>query len=78
MKGTRKQGGGAARSDGSSSGPQRPGLILTSLILVAAVANLNLAAGNGALPTIGTGFYASVRSGAHFSTSANVPSEYSS
>src|SRR5271166_5568168 len=59
MRGTGKQSAGAARSDGSSSGPQRAGLVLTSLILVAAVANLNLAVANVALPSIGAGFDAS-------------------
>jgi len=59
MKGIRKQSGGAARSDGSTSGPQRPALVLASLILVAAVANLNLAVANVALPTIGAAFDAS-------------------
>jgi hypothetical protein len=63
MRGTGKQSTGATRSDGSSSGPQRPGLVLTSLILVAAVANLNLAVANVALPTIGTAFGARPRRG---------------
>src|SRR6187401_2206973 len=36
-----------------SSSPKRAGLVLTSLILVAAVANLNLAVANVALPSIG-------------------------
>jgi MFS transporter, DHA2 family, multidrug resistance protein len=49
-----------ARAPGSAStGPQRGGIILTSLILVAAVANLNLSVANVALPTIGTAFDAS-------------------
>ncbi len=38
------------------SGPERQGLVLTSLILVAAVANLNLAVANVALPDIGKAF----------------------
>src|SRR5271165_6394782 len=59
MRGTRKQSTGATRSDESSSGPQRAGLVLTSLILAAAVANLNLAVANVALPTIGATFDAS-------------------
>lgn len=40
----------------ASSGPQRAGLVLLSLIVVAAVANLNLAVANVALPDIGTAF----------------------
>ncbi len=39
--------------------PDRSGLVLTSLILVAAVANLNLAVANVALPDIGAAFDAS-------------------
>src|SRR5215831_14622521 len=39
-----------------SGGPARAGVILTSLILVAAVANLNLAVANVALPDIGKAF----------------------
>jgi DHA2 family multidrug resistance protein-like MFS transporter len=38
------------------SGPKRPGLVLASLIIVAAVANLNLAVANVALPSIGRAF----------------------
>ena len=41
------------------SAPKRPGLVLASLILVAAVANLNLAVANVALPDIGKAFDAS-------------------
>src|SRR2546421_12018238 len=49
-----------ARASGSAStGPERGGIILTSLILVAAVANLNLSVANVALPTIGSAFDAS-------------------
>ena len=44
--------GGAARPDA----PARAGLVLGSLILVAAVANLNLAVANVALPSIGKAF----------------------
>jgi MFS transporter, DHA2 family, multidrug resistance protein len=44
---------------GSSTGPERGQIILTSLILVAAVANLNLAVANVALPDIGEAFDAS-------------------
>jgi DHA2 family multidrug resistance protein-like MFS transporter len=40
----------------TSTGPQRAGLVLASLILVAAVANLNLAVANVALPDIGKAF----------------------
>jgi len=42
--------------DAAKSGPVRAGLVLTSLILVAAVANLNLAVANVALPSIGVHF----------------------
>ena len=43
----------------ATSAPQRAGLVLLSLILVAAVANLNLAVANVALPSIGAAFDAS-------------------
>jgi hypothetical protein len=43
----------------SSSAPDRQGLVLITLILVAAVANLNLAVANVALPDIGKAFNAS-------------------
>src|SRR5262245_24978200 len=39
-----------------STAPERPGVVLISLILVAAVANLNLAVANVALPSIGKAF----------------------
>ena len=39
--------------------PKRAGAVLTTLIIVAAVANLNLAVANVALPTIGDAFDAS-------------------
>src|SRR6187399_3246266 len=39
-----------------SSAPKRAGLVLAALILVAAVANLNLAVANVALPDIGRAF----------------------
>ena len=39
-----------------ASGPKRAGLVLATLILVAAVANLNLAVANVALPDIGKAF----------------------
>jgi MFS transporter, DHA2 family, multidrug resistance protein len=42
-----------------SSAPARQGLVLATLILVAAVANLNLAVANVALPSIGRAFDAS-------------------
>ncbi len=48
---------GAATTDASpSDAPQRAGLVLIALILVAAVANLNLAVANVALPSIGKAF----------------------
>src|SRR3954452_6393324 len=40
----------------ASTGPARPGLVLAALILVAAVANLNLSVANVALPSIGQNF----------------------
>jgi MFS transporter, DHA2 family, multidrug resistance protein len=40
----------------TSTAPARAGLVLISLILVAAVANLNLAVANVALPDIGKAF----------------------
>jgi DHA2 family multidrug resistance protein-like MFS transporter len=43
----------------ASSGPDKSGLVLLSLILVAAVANLNLSVANVALPDIGKAFDAS-------------------
>jgi MFS transporter, DHA2 family, multidrug resistance protein len=47
----------AAAQVGTGSGaPQRAGLVLTALILGAAVANLNLAVANVALPSIGAAF----------------------
>ena len=42
-----------------SAAPRRPALVLVALILAAAVANLNLAVANVALPDIGTAFTAS-------------------
>ena len=50
---------GSANFSGSSVGPERAGLVLAALILVAAVANLNLAVANVALPSIGAAFDAS-------------------
>jgi MFS family permease len=46
----------AAGDDRVTDTPQRAGLVLTALILVAAVANLNLAVANVALPSIGEHF----------------------
>ena len=46
----------AAATRGASPAPSRPGLVLGSLILVAAVANLNLSVANVALPDIGESF----------------------
>ena len=43
----------------TSSAPERSTLVLTGLILVAAVANLNLAVANVALPSIGAAFQSS-------------------
>jgi MFS transporter, DHA2 family, multidrug resistance protein len=45
-----------SRSESRGAGPQSAGLVLTTLILVAAVANLNLAVANVALPSIGSHF----------------------
>src|SRR6188508_1078429 len=41
---------------GASTSPERGGLVLAALILVAAVANLNLSVANVALPDIGESF----------------------
>jgi DHA2 family multidrug resistance protein-like MFS transporter len=49
-------GGAAAEDAGTSTAPGRAGLVLVSLILVAAVANLNLAVANVALPDIAKAF----------------------
>ncbi|MFI5027033.1 MAG: MFS transporter, partial [Solirubrobacterales bacterium] len=46
----------AKRRTDNGSAPPRAGLVLVSLILVAAVANLNLAVANVALPSIGEAF----------------------
>src|SRR5438093_13654442 len=46
---------GSADQPGASA-PARAGLVLVSLILVAAVANLNLSVANVALPSIGAHF----------------------
>jgi DHA2 family multidrug resistance protein-like MFS transporter len=45
-------------SKGASAAPERAGLVLAALIAVAAVANLNLAVANVALPSIGRAFEA--------------------
>src|SRR5690349_14496724 len=47
---------GMAGAAASSAAPERAGWVLASLILVAAVANLNLAVANVALPDIGKHF----------------------
>jgi MFS transporter, DHA2 family, multidrug resistance protein len=55
---TEGSGAGTAAAD-VGSGPARSGLVLISLVLAAAVANLNLAVANIALPTVGKAFDAS-------------------
>ncbi|HTZ62597.1 MAG TPA: MFS transporter [Solirubrobacteraceae bacterium] len=47
---------GSSAEDTTSSAPARAGLVLATLILVAAVANLNLSVANVALPSIGRHF----------------------
>ena len=47
---------GAGESTRTSDAPERAGLVLVTLILVAAVANLNLSVANVALPSIGEAF----------------------
>jgi MFS transporter, DHA2 family, multidrug resistance protein len=44
------------QTEGRADAPERAGLVLVSLILVAAVANLNLSVANVALPSIGEAF----------------------
>lgn len=51
--------GAATEVTDPASAPNRQGLVLTALIVVAAVANLNLAVANTALPDIGKAFDAS-------------------
>ena len=51
--------GPAAGASQDGAAPARPSAVLLSLILVAAVANLNLAVANVALPVIGDAFDAS-------------------
>src|SRR5919205_1292469 len=46
----------AATTPETGTAPRRAGLVLASLILVAAVANLNLSVANVALPSIGQRF----------------------
>jgi hypothetical protein len=46
----------AVGANDTTTGPERGGLVLSSLILVAAVANLNLSVANVALPSIGQAF----------------------
>jgi EmrB/QacA subfamily drug resistance transporter len=55
MAGTEAE-GTEATSPAASTAPDRAGLVLVSLIVVAAVANLNLAVANVALPDIGKAF----------------------
>jgi EmrB/QacA subfamily drug resistance transporter len=59
MTGDATTAGGAPTSVMTSSSPDRATLVLLGLILVAAVANLNLAVANVALPDIGKAFDAS-------------------
>ena len=47
---------GEPTAAGTGTAPERAGLVLIALILVAAVANLNLAVANVALPDIGKAF----------------------
>jgi MFS family permease len=54
--GVTQPGGDSARSGTSKGAPERAPWVLASLILVAAVANLNLAVANVALPDIGKHF----------------------
>ena len=49
----------AAASKSTADSPARGPLVLISLVLAAAIANLNLAVANVALPTIGAAFDAS-------------------
>src|SRR6187402_2521091 len=49
----------SAEPTGAQGAPDRGGVVLLALILVAAVANLNLAVANVALPSIGAAFDAS-------------------
>jgi DHA2 family multidrug resistance protein-like MFS transporter len=49
-------GGSAVAGEEVTASPERAGVVLISLILVAAVANLNLAVANVALPSIAEAF----------------------
>ena len=51
--------GSGGTPEAAGSAPDKAGLVLTGLILVAAVANLNLSVANVALPSIGAAFTAS-------------------
>jgi MFS transporter, DHA2 family, multidrug resistance protein len=48
--------GSEVRAEAGRSGPDRAGIVLVTLILVAGVANLNLSVANVALPSIGQAF----------------------
>ncbi|MET0561569.1 MAG: MFS transporter [Gaiellaceae bacterium] len=48
--------GADVQAQGGANGPDRAGVVLVTLILVAAVANLNLSVANVALPSIGQAF----------------------
>lgn len=56
---TAAQPAGATQSDAGAGVPDKAGIVLASLIIIAAVANLPLAMANVALPTIGAYFDAS-------------------
>jgi len=57
-RGQQARDGTSSARGSSSTAPVRPGLVLTALILVAAVANLNLLVASVALPDIGKAFNA--------------------
>ena len=56
MTAASEPGARAVAKDVDGEGPERAGLVLVALILAAAVANLNLAVANVALPSIGEAF----------------------
>jgi DHA2 family multidrug resistance protein-like MFS transporter len=56
MTAASEPGASAVAKDVDGEGPERAGLVLVALILAAAVANLNLAVANVALPSIGKAF----------------------
>ena len=56
MTAASEPGASAAAKEIDGEGPERAGLVLVALILAAAVANLNLAVANVALPSIGKAF----------------------